>query len=103
MTTDAAITGVMTTGTTGVGGNNTVMNKISMMAITISVMTSTTVTYILTLNRELGTVCPMKPVTAWSTIWFTVLRAPSNSPITYDKSSGPEVLSLKSLTITTEG
>jgi hypothetical protein len=66
-----------------------------MMAIMISVTTSTTVTYVLALSRELGTVRPMKPVIAWSMIWSTVLRAPSNSPTTYDKSSGLEVLSLK--------
>jgi hypothetical protein len=49
MMTDAAITSVMTTGTTVVRGNNTVMNEITMMAITISVVTSTTVTYVLAL------------------------------------------------------
>jgi hypothetical protein len=70
MTTDAAITGVMTTGTTVVRGNNTVTNKITTMAITIFVVTSTTVTYILALNKELGTLRPMKLVGAWSTIWF---------------------------------
>jgi hypothetical protein len=91
----------MTTRTTVTRDNNTVTNEIAMMAITISVVTSTTVTYVLTLNRELRTVRPMKPVVAWSTIWSMVPRAPSNSPTTYDKSSGLEVLSLKSLTITT--
>jgi hypothetical protein len=101
MMTNAAITGIMTTGTTVVGGNNTVTNEITMMAITISVATSTTVTYVLALNRELGTVCPMKPVVAWSTIWFMVPQVLSSSPTTYDKSSGLEVLSSKSLTITT--
>jgi hypothetical protein len=60
----AATTGVMTTRTIMVKDNNTVMNKIAMMAITISVMTSTTVTYVLALNRELGTVRPMKVVIA---------------------------------------
>jgi hypothetical protein len=35
-----------------------------MMAITISVTTSTTMTCVLALNRELGTVRPMKPVVA---------------------------------------
>jgi hypothetical protein len=99
-TTDAATIDVMTTETTVVKDNNTVTNEIAMMAITISVVTSTTVTYVLALNRELGTVRPMKPVVAWSTIWSTVPRAPSNSPTTYDRSSGLEVLSLKSLTIT---
>jgi hypothetical protein len=99
--TDAATTGVMTTGTTVVRDNNTVMNEITMMAITIFVVTLTTVTYILTLNRELETVHPMKLVIAWSTIWSTVPRVPSNSPTTYDKPSGLEVLSLKSLTIMT--
>jgi translation initiation factor 2 gamma subunit (eIF-2gamma) len=62
----------MTTRTIVVKDNNTVMNEIAMMAIMISVMTSTTVTYVLTLNRELGTVHPMKPVVAWSTIRSTV-------------------------------
>jgi hypothetical protein len=64
MTTDAVIIGVMTTRTTVIGGNNTVMNEIATMAITISVVTSTTVTYILALNKELGAVRPMKPVGA---------------------------------------
>jgi hypothetical protein len=86
---------------TVVKDNNTVTNEIAMMAIMISVATSTIVTYVLSLNRELGTVRPMKPVIAWSTIWSTVPRAPSNSPTTYDKSSGLEVFSLKSLTIMT--
>jgi hypothetical protein len=90
----------MTTGTTVVKGNNTVTNEIAAMAITISVVTSTIVTYVLTLNRELGTVHPMKPVIVWSMIWFTVPRVPCSSPTTYDKSSGLEVLSSKSLTIT---
>jgi hypothetical protein len=90
----------MTTGTTVVRGNNTVTNEIVMLAIMIFVVTSTTVTYVLALNKELRTVRPMKLVVAWSTIWSTVLRAPSNSPTTYDKSSVLEVLSLKSLTIT---
>jgi hypothetical protein len=90
----------MTIGTTVVKGNNTVTNEIAAMAITISVATSTTVTYVLALNRELRIMRPMKLVIAWSTIWFTVPRVPSSSPTTYDKSSGPEVLSLKSLTIT---
>jgi hypothetical protein len=98
-TIDAATIGIMTTGTTVVKDNNTVTNEVAMMAITISVVTSKTVTYVLALNRELGTMRPMKLVIAWSTIWSTVPRAPSNSPITYDRSSGPEVLSLKSLTI----
>jgi hypothetical protein len=44
--------------------NNTVTNEITMMAIMISVMTSTTMTYVLALNRELRTVRPMKPVVA---------------------------------------
>jgi hypothetical protein len=101
MMTDAATTGVMTTGTIVVKDNNTVTNEITMMAIMISVVTSTTVTYVLALNRELETVHSMKPVIAWSTIWSTVPRAPSNSPTTYDRSSGLEVLSLKSLTIMT--
>jgi hypothetical protein len=99
-TTDVATTGVMTTGTIVVKDNNTVTNKIAMMAITIFVTTSTTITYVLALNRELGTVSPMKPVIAWSTIRSTIPWAPSNSPTTYDRSSGLEVLSLKSLTIT---
>jgi hypothetical protein len=64
MMTDAAITGVMTTGTTVVKDNNTVTNEIAMMAIMISVVTSTIVTYVLALNRELRTVRPMKPVIA---------------------------------------
>jgi hypothetical protein len=85
MTTDVATTGVMTTGTTVVRDNNTVTNEIAMMAITISVVTSTTMTYVLALNRELRTVRPMKPVITWSTIWSTVPQAPSNSPTTYDK------------------
>jgi hypothetical protein len=72
MTTDTVITDAMTTGTTVVGGNNTVTNEIAMMAIMIFVMTSTTMTYVLALNKELGTVLPMKPVGAWSTIWFMV-------------------------------
>jgi hypothetical protein len=63
-TTGAPTTGVMTTGTTVVKDNNTVTNEIAMMAIMISVTTSTTVTYVLALNRELGTVRPMKPVVA---------------------------------------
>jgi hypothetical protein len=71
-----------------------------MMAITIFVATSTTMTYVLALNRELGTMCPMKPVVAWSTIWSTVPQPPINSPTTYDKLSGLEVLRLESLTIT---
>jgi hypothetical protein len=62
MTTDAAITDVMTTGTTVVRGNNTVTNEIAMMTIMISIATSTTVTYVLALNRELGTMHPMKPI-----------------------------------------
>jgi hypothetical protein len=66
----------MTTETTAVEGNNTVTNETAAMAITISIVTSTTVTYVLTLNRELGTVRPMKPVVAWSTIWFTVPPGP---------------------------
>jgi hypothetical protein len=78
-----------------------VTNEIAAMAIMISVATSTTVTYVLALNRELRTVRPMKPVIAWSTIWFTVPWVPSSSPTTYDKLSSPEVLSSKSLTITT--
>jgi hypothetical protein len=77
----------MTTGTTVIRDNSTVTNEITMMAIRISVVTLTTVTYVLALNRELGTVRPMKPVVTWSTIWFTVPRAPSNSLTTYDKSS----------------
>jgi hypothetical protein len=44
--------------------NNMVTNEIAMMAITIFVMTSTTVTCILALNRELRTVRPMKQVIA---------------------------------------
>jgi hypothetical protein len=76
MMTDAATTGVMTTGTIIVKDNNTVTNEIAMMAITISVVTSTTMTYVLALNRELGTVRPMKPVVAWSTIWSTVPITP---------------------------
>jgi hypothetical protein len=60
----------MTTGTTIVGSNNTVTNEITTMAITISVATSTTVTYVLALNKELETMRPMKPVGTWSTIWF---------------------------------
>jgi hypothetical protein len=84
MMTDAAITGVMTTGTTVIGGNNTVMNEIATMAITISVVTSTTVTYVLALNKDLGTVRPMKPVGAWSTILFMAPQVPSSSPTTYD-------------------
>jgi hypothetical protein len=100
-TTDAATTDVMTTGTTVVKDNNTVTNEIAMMTITISVATSTTVTYVLALNRELETVHPMKPVVAWSMTWSTVPWTLSNSPTTYDRSSGLEVLSLKSLTITT--
>jgi hypothetical protein len=99
-TTDATTTGVMTTETTVVKDNNTVTNEIAMMVITISVTTSTTVTYVLTLNRELRTVRPMNPVIAWSTIRSTVPQAPINSPTTYDRSSDLEVLSLKSLTIT---
>jgi hypothetical protein len=95
MTTGAATTGVMTIGTIIVKDNNMVTNENAMMAITISVMTSTTVTYVLALNRELGTVHPMKPVVAWSTIRSMVPRAPTNSPTTYDRSSGLEVLSLK--------
>jgi hypothetical protein len=71
-TTGAATTGVMITGTIIVKDNNTVTNKIAMMAITISVTPSTTVTYVLALNRELGTVRPMKPVITWSTIRSTV-------------------------------
>jgi hypothetical protein len=71
-TTGAATTGIMTTGTIVVKDNNTVMNEIAMMAITISVTTSTTFTYVLALNRELGTMRPMKPVVAWSTIRSTV-------------------------------
>jgi hypothetical protein len=70
----------MTTGTTVVRGNNTVTNKITTMAITIFVVTSTTVTYILALNKELGTLRPMKLVGAWSTIWFMAPRVPSSSP-----------------------
>jgi hypothetical protein len=89
MMTNTAITSVMTIGTTVVEGNNTVMNKIAVMAITISVATSTTVTYVLALNRELETVRPMKLVIACSTIWFMVPWVPSSSPTTYDKSSGP--------------
>jgi hypothetical protein len=50
MMTDAVITGIMTTDTTVVKGNNTVTNEIASMAITISVVTSTTVTYVLALN-----------------------------------------------------
>jgi hypothetical protein len=100
-TTGAATTGVMATGTIVVKDNNTVTNEIAMMAITISVATSTTVTYILALNRELGIMRPMKPVVAWSTIRSTVPWPPSNSPTTYDRSSGLEVLILKSLTIMT--
>jgi hypothetical protein len=95
ITTGAATTGVMTIGTIIVKDNNMVTNENAMMAITISVMTSTTVTYVLALNRELGTVHPMKPVVAWSTIRSMVPRAPTNSPTTYDRSSGLEVLSLK--------
>jgi hypothetical protein len=91
----------MTTMTTVIRDNNIVTNEIAMMAITISVATSTTVTYVLTLNRELRIVRPMKLVVAWSIIWSTVPQVPCNSPTTYDKSSGLEVLSLKSLTITT--
>jgi hypothetical protein len=60
-----------------------VTNEIAMMAIMISIATSTTVTYVLTLNRELGTVRTKKLVVAWCMIWFTVPRAPSNSPTTY--------------------
>jgi hypothetical protein len=101
MMTGAATTGVMTTKTIIIKDNNTVTNKITMMAITISVVTSTTMTYVLALNRELETMHPMKPVVARSTIRSTVPRAPSNSPTTYDRSSGLEVLSLKSLTIMT--
>jgi hypothetical protein len=97
-TTGTATTGVMTT---VVKDNNTVMNEIAIMAIMISVATSTTVTYVLALNKELGTERPMKLVIAWSMTWSMVPRAPSNSPTTYDRSSGLEVLSLKSLTITT--
>jgi hypothetical protein len=67
-TTDAVTTCVMTTGTTIVKDNNMVTNEIIMMAITISITTSTTMTYILALNRELETVRPMKLVVAWSTI-----------------------------------
>jgi hypothetical protein len=58
-------------------------------------------TYILALNKELETVLPMKLVDAWSTIWFMVPRVPRSSPTTYDKSSSLEVLSSKSLTVTT--
>jgi hypothetical protein len=90
----------MTIETTVIEGNNTVTNEIAVMAITISVATSTTVTYVLALNRELRTVHPMKQVVAWSMIWFTVPRVPSSSPTTYNKSSGPEVLSSKILTVT---
>jgi hypothetical protein len=71
MTTYAAITGVMTTRTTVVRGNNMVTNEIAMIAITISVATSTTMTYVLSLNRELRTMRPMKPVIACSTLWST--------------------------------
>jgi hypothetical protein len=46
-TTGATITDIMTTETTIVKDNNTVMNEIAMMAITISVATSTTVTCVL--------------------------------------------------------
>jgi hypothetical protein len=92
-------TDVMTTGTTIIRDNSTVTNEIAMMAIMISVVTLTTMIYVLKLNKELRTVSPMKPIITWSTIWSTVPRAPSNSPITYDKSSSLEVLSLKSLTI----
>jgi hypothetical protein len=66
-TTDASITGVMTTGTTVttvVKDNNTMTNEIVMMAIMISIMTSTTMTYVLALNRELGIMRPMKPIIA---------------------------------------
>jgi hypothetical protein len=72
MMTGAATTSVMTTGTTVVRDNNMVTNEITMMAIMISVVTLTTVTYDLALNRELRTMRPMKPVIAWSTIWSTV-------------------------------
>jgi hypothetical protein len=47
MMTGAATTGVMTTGTTVVKDNNTVTNEIAMMAIMISIVTSTTVTRVL--------------------------------------------------------
>jgi hypothetical protein len=67
------------------------MNENATMAITISIVTSTTVTYVLALNRELRTVRPMKPVVTWSTIWFTVPWVPSSSPTTYDNSSSLEV------------
>jgi hypothetical protein len=70
--TGVVTTGVMTTGTTVVKDNNTVTNEIAVMAITISIVTSTTVTYVLALNKELRTVCPMKPVVAWSMIRSTV-------------------------------
>jgi hypothetical protein len=63
-TTDASITGVMTTGTTVTKDNNTMTNEIVMMAIMISIMTSTTMTYVLALNRELGIMRPMKPIIA---------------------------------------
>jgi hypothetical protein len=62
--TGAATTVVITTGTTVVKNNNTVTNEIAMMAITISIMTSTTATCVLTLNSKLRTVRPMKPVIA---------------------------------------
>jgi hypothetical protein len=62
----------MTTETTIVRDNSMVTNEIAMMAITISVVTLTTVIYVLALNRELGTVRPMKPVITWSMIWSTV-------------------------------
>jgi hypothetical protein len=63
-TTGAATTDVMTIGTIVIKDNNTMMNEIAMMAITISVVTSTTVTYVLALNRELRTMRPMKLVVA---------------------------------------
>jgi hypothetical protein len=48
----------MTIGTTVVRDNNTVTNEIAMMAITISVTTLTTMTYVLALNKELRPCVP---------------------------------------------
>jgi hypothetical protein len=64
MTIGAATIGIMITETTVVEGNSMMANEIAVMAITISVTISTTVTYVLASNSELWTARPTKPVVA---------------------------------------